>query len=275
MLIITDKSLGLVKYHVEKNTSDENIVITKSLNNIQEVEDLLLESISYNKEGELCKVIYIILYTGNKSLSLNYDQSKNNNLYLIVENINIYKQFFIKEKAIQLNVTVNTYKYLIEYAKGLLTVEAFDYFWREFCIKKFKSNPRKWELELQHLLFIFVKNNKVKLTTNDLDFLYNKTNNNIELYLKHMFTSSSTYYLSNVKKEDLFLLFIRTSNFKPPVLKYIELHNKQFLYSYMCFKESFLKGYIRLTEGVFLLDFIINNKEFIDYKYVRNLFKLT
>lgn len=275
MLIITDKPLGLVRYHVEQNINDESIVLTKLVNTIQELEDLLLENITYNEYGELCKVVYVVLYSGSNLLSLEFNQSKTNNLYLIVKDISLYKPFFLKKKAIELNVAVNTYKYLIEYAKSILTVDAFDYFWRDFCIKKFRSNPQKWQLELQHLLLIFVKNNKIKLTVGDLDFLYNKTNKNIELYLKHMFTSSSTYYLNKLKKEDLFLLFLRTSNFKPPVLKCIELHDKQLLYSYMCFKESFLRGYIRLTEGVFLLDFVIKNNEFIDYKYVRNLFKLT
>jgi hypothetical protein len=167
------------------------------------------------------------------------------------------------------------YKHNIEYAKSILTVETFDYFWSEYCVKKFNSNPVKWDLELRRLLFVFTENNKQKLTIEDIDILYNKVSDFGLQYLQHMFTSSSTLYLNKVKKEDLFILFIKGPKLKSSVLRSIELHNQNALFSYMCFKESFYKGYIKLTEGVYILDYLIKNNILIDYVYIRSLFKLT
>lgn len=274
MLIISDLPLGLVKYHVTKNLEKDIVLKIEYITNIKEVEDILLEGVSYNKEGELCQTVYIILYSGDNTLNINYTQSKNNTTYLLVKNVSTYKKFFTSKKAIKLNLTAQQYKHEISFVEGLLTKEAFDYFWSEYCINKFNSNPFKWQLEVRHLLFLFKENKNMLLTIQDLDRIYRNVSDRSNNYLKYMFTEKSFLYLKQLKPEDYFLLFIKGHNMKAPVLKNIELNKPIFLFVYMCFKESFYKGYIRLSEGVFILNYIINSSQSIDYLTVQKLFKL-
>lgn len=274
MLIISDLSLGLVKYHVTKNLDKDVILKIEYVKTVNDIENTLLEGISYNKNGELCRTVYILLYTGDNIPNIHYEQNKNNTTYLLVTNLKLYKNFFINDRAIKLNLTAQQYKYEISFVEGLLTKEAFDYFWSEYCIDKFNSNPFKWQLEVRHLLFVYKENNNMLLTVSDLDCLYNNISNRANDYLIRMFTKDSFNYLRRLKKEDLFLLFIKGPKLKSPVLKNVEFYKPEFLFAYMCFKESFYKGFIRLSEGVFIFNYIINSAQSIDYLNTQKLFKL-
>lgn len=278
MLLISDQPFNLIKYHIKSNLQTDNVLKTVFTNELKVLTDILLEGISYNEEGDICKITYIVLYTG-PILHLDFKKNVNNTVYLIVNKIENYNTLFNADKAVKLNVTSLQYKYKINILQGILTNKAFDYFWSTYCVDKFNGNPYKWELEVKHLILLFGAKNKDKvnkelLTEIDLDKAYRKVSLDAELYLKHIFTKQSLDYLNNVNREELFSLFITGPKFKSPVLRCIELHNKELLFAFMCFKESFYKGYVRLYEGVYILDYIIHNYSFIDYYQTRQLFKL-
>lgn len=273
MLIITDSNYNLIKYHIN-TINEDSIIKVFNTNNLTEVKDRLLESVDYDSEGNLCSIIYIIVYTGNQILHKDFKQSKHNKTYIVVENIKLYKDLISQDNVLYLELNPIQYQHTIQSIVGIFEPNAWPYFWSEYCIKRFKSNPYKWYNESRRCLFEYIERGKKPLTCKDLDDIYQKITNKTYTYLRNMYTYKSKKIILDMTEQELFTTFIRGENKVSLVEKNIEQYRKEFLYIYIIMKEAFYKGVIKLRDAIIIFDYLINKETPKTIKQIRYLFNL-
>lgn len=273
MLIITSNPFSLIKYHVKnENSSVINIIYTSD---IKDITDALIQSVVYTKQGDLITPFFIIKYEGNKSFK-DFNHSKNTLVYLVVENIKLWSHFDNKKyinKVKFLDINPSQYKYVIDGIEAILEPSAVSYFWSEYCIKRFNSNPSKWYNEVRFLLCKYTEHKK-KFTCTDLDFIYNKVSDIAKEYIKYAYTNKSKEYIKQMTDSELFTIFVGPIGRKSLFFYSIEKYKPEFLNTYMVFKEAVMSAKIRVREAVYILDYLINeetNKTIIE---ISNLFNL-
>lgn len=274
MLIITDASIGLVKYHVKKNNDVDRVIKITRSNSLIEVTTSLLEGVDYDGEGELSCVTYIIDYTCGPVLKKDFKQDINNTTYLVVENIKSYSHLKSRNDVKFLTLTPTQYQHEIHYLAGIMESDAWPYFWSEYCVGKFKSNPIKWYNEGRYLLFLFKERNKIKFSKQDLDFMYHKVSDTAKEYLRTMYTEEGKTHILNMTDSELFIIFIRGPKWKSSVHKSLEQYKPETLMMYMIMKEAFYKAKIRLREAVVIFDYLLNKETTKTTIEIRNLFNL-
>lgn len=274
MILVSNTSYSLVKYHVTKNNLENRNLKFLVTDSIKDITDCLLECIDYDEEGNLVLSSYIIYYEGNKSLPLKLDQNKNNLTYIVFKDLNVFKQCKLNKCLTELKLNALQYQHEIIFVEAILETNAWPYFWSEYCVSKFKSNPLKWYNEVRYLMLLFSERDNKKFSIQDLDFIYNKITDKSKQYLFNMYSINSKQYLLSLNNNELFLLFIKGEKYKSEVQRSLELHNPKFLIILFIFKDAFFKGRIRLKEGVLLFDFIIKNFDTLTKKQIYNLFNL-
>lgn len=274
MLIITEAPVGLVKYHVKTNNEQGRIIKNIKALCLKELQEALLEGIAYDNEGELSPITYVINYVCALALKENFKQDNNNITYLIVKDIKSYLHLKNKDKVKFLNLNATQYQHEIKFLKGIMEPSAWPYFWSEYCVGKFKSNPVKWYNESRHLLFLYKERNQKKFSCEDLDFIYHKVSDNSKKYLRNMYSINSKEYILKMTSNELFILFIRSPTIKSVVEKSLEQYKPEMLEVYMLMKEAFYKAKIRLKEGVIIFDYLMNNNIKKPTCELRNLFNL-
>jgi len=274
MLVITDAPIGLVKYHVKKNNEDGRIIKTIRSSCLRELQQPLLERVDYDDDGELTPVTYIIDYICALPLSEDFKQDANNNTYLIVEDIKPYKHLRGKSNVKFLNLPPIQYQHEVQFLAGIMEPDAWHYFWSEYCVGKFKSNPVKWYNESRYLLFLYKERGQKKFSCEDLDFLYHKVTNAAKDYLRTMYTDKGKHNISRMTPNELFVTFIRSPKIKSAVQKSLEQYKPEMLTTYMMMKEAFYRAKIRLTEAVIIFDYLINKETTKTTTEIRNLFNL-
>ena len=285
MLYLTTSPTNLVKYHLaETRPAGIKDMMLISTDKLTIVTDCLIESVLI-RENNLVPCSYLIEYTGKKSFK-NFKQSSYNTVYLVVQpnaaddwNQLIKKD--LKNRVRIFNVEPQRYYYLLNDLVSILDKSAIDYFWSEYCIGQFKSNPYKWYNEIEYLKSLhYSKASSNLFNKEDIDCIYQKVSDNIRPYLQNIFSSKSKEYILNMNNSELFVIFIgsinnKSFNRKALIEDYLYKLNKDFLEVYMIFKQSFMDGRIRLLEGVIIFDYLINNhKQELTTSKIKNLFKL-
>ena len=273
MIIITNSNYNLIKYHIN-TINEDSIIKIFNTNNLGEIKDRLLESVDYDNEGNLCSIIYIIIYTGKQILSKNFKQAKHNKTYIIVENIKLYTDLISQDNVLYLELNPIQYQHIIESIAGIFESNAWPYFWSEYCIKRFKSNPYKWYNEARYLLFEYTNRDKKKLSCEDLDNIYNKVTNKTYTYIRNMYTYKSKKIILSMTDQELFTTFIRGENKISLVENNIKQYKKEFLYIYIIMKEAFYEGVIKLRDAVIIFDYLINKETKKTTQQIRYLFNL-
>jgi hypothetical protein len=272
MLNITNSPFNLVKYHLSRDAvSYKNLLCKKRVDDIEELKELLLESVNYSEQG-LVPFQSLIYYTGTKVLPDNYIQSEYNNMYLVVEKIEKWNKFKgreFREKIKFFNVNPLQYQHMLNGLKGSMEPSSFAYFWSEYCIGKFNSNPYKWYNEARYLLCLFSTTRKL-YTKEDLDCLYNNLSDLVKPYLRNIFSPKGKQYILQMSTNDKYVVFVGSK--KSIVQSYIERLKPSKLEAYMIFREAFIERKIRLEEGVIILDYLLNKKEELESSKIRNLF---
>jgi len=274
MLIISNSPFNLVKYHILNTNVEQKLLSFSTTNSLLHISNTLLNSVSYDSLGELNMTIYIVNYEGEEILKKEYRQNKNNKTYLIIKNTKVYKRFLELEGVTEFSLCPLQYQHEILCVSSILDIDAWPYFWSEYCIKKFNSNPTKWKNEVRYLFFLYQERGNKKFSIPDLDFLYNKTSDASKTYLLNMYATDSKKYLLHINTTDLFLLFIRGPHNNSQVFKSLETYAPQLLLYYMIFKDAFYKGKIRIQEAVFIFDYVVHNYSNLTVSTVRNLFNL-
>lgn len=270
MINITNTPIGLLKYHINK-TVDDHVVYVITTNSKEELKDCLLQSIAY-KGMEIWPVLYIINYTGRDVVE-GLLQSENNTAYIVVPKVNAWSKIYKKKEGFKfITIDPKLYEHNLEVLKYILTPKAYIYYWEYYCLERFNSNPFKWYNEVMYLTFLY-KEKGSKFNCEDIDIIYNKVSNTVELYLENILSDNSKSYILNMSNRELFVTFIgiRKSLIESKILSLCP--EKMMAFNIM--RESFLLGKIRLGEAVVVLDFILKNKENnISIKQLRNLFGL-
>lgn len=274
MLIITDAPIGLVKYHVKNNNDEGRIVKSIRSRSLGELSAPLLEGIDYDDDGELTPVTYIIDYTCALALKEDFKQDANNITYLVVEAIKPYSHLRGREDVKFLNLAPTQYQHEVQYLGAVMEPDAWPYFWSEYCVGKFKSNPVKWYNEGRYLLFVFRERGKVKFSKQDLDFLYHKVTDTAKEYLRTMYTEEGKKHILAMAPNELFITFIRGPKWRSEVQKSLEKYKPEALTMYMIMKEAFYKAKIRLSEAVIIFDYLLNKETTKTTTEIRNLFNL-
>lgn len=274
MIVISDSPYPLIKYHVTKNNIEDRKLIFLQTKSVKDITDCLLESVSYLDNGDLVLNTFIILYEGSNNLPINIKQGKNNITYIVFTNKDLYKNHTNNEQLNCLELSPLQYQHEISFMSALFETKAWDYYWSEYCVKKFQSNPVKWYNESKHLLFLFSEKGNKKFSISDIDILYGKITNHSTNYLFNMFGPNSKEWLTLLNEQELFLLFIKGQNYKSEIEKSIEKYKPDILESYFFFKDSFLKGRLRLKDSVIILDYVIHNFDLFTRNQIYNLFYL-
>lgn len=274
MILISNSSYALVKYHVAKNNLENRAIKFLVTNSIKEITDILLECITYNSEGDLILSSYVIYYEGEKPLPPFLKQNKNNLTYIVFKSLDLFEATKSIEGIKVLKLSPLQYQHEISFVENILEPNAWPYFWSEYCVGKFKSNPLKWYNEVRYLMFLFAERGNKKFSIQDLDFIFNKITDKSKNYLFNMYTPFSKQYLLKLNNNELFLLFIKGEKYKSEVHKNLELNKPELLIVLMLFKSSFYKSRIRLQEGVILFDYVIKHFNELTLKQIYNLFNL-
>lgn len=274
MILVSDASYALVKYHVIKNNLENRSIKFLVTNSIKEITDILLECIAYNDEGELILSGYIIYYEGSQCLPLQVKQNKNNLTYIVFKNLDCFEKSKNIEKVTELKLSPLQYQHEIKFVESILEPNAWPYFWSEYCVGKFKSNPLKWYNEVRYLMFLFAEKGNKKFSIQDLDFIFNKITDKSKDYLFNMYTPLSKQYLLKLNNNELFLLFIKGEKYKSEVQKSLEFHRLELVPVLILLKTSFYKGRIRLQEAVILFDYILKHFNELNFKQIYHLFNL-
>lgn len=274
MIIISDSPYPLIKYHVIKNNIEDRKLIFLQTKSVKDITDCLLEGVSYLDSGELVANTFVILYEGSNNLPLNIKQSKSNITYIVFSNKDLYNAHLNNEQLQSLHLSPLQYQHEITFITPLFEIKAWEYFWSEYCVNKFQSNPVKWYNESKHLLFLFSERENKKFSILDIDLLYGKITNHSTNYLFNMFGPNSKKWLILLNEQELFLLFIKGPTYKSEIQKSIEKYKPDILESYFFFKDSFLKGRLRLKDSVLILDYVIHNFDLLTQNQIYNLFYL-
>lgn len=281
MLKITSTPFSLVQWHLKETSSEVDYIKVIHTNSIQEVKDCLLESVEYDNEGALVPSFYLISYTGSSVLQ-NIIQSEYNTTYLVVKDIKKWKKLSSTKWNLKKNdgkvkffdIKPLQYQNVVAPVQGMMDASTFSYFWTNYCIGQFNSNPYKWYNESSRLLFEYIERGKVPFTKEDLDCFYGKVSDVVKPYLRNIFSPKSKEYINQMTNNEMFTIFVGTPYRKGLIEKYIQDLKPNLMPAYMLFKESFFNGSIRLSEGVFILDYILNCKQVIDFQNLRYLFKV-
>jgi len=261
MLIITENSFNLIKYHVKDNTEDARLKILYT-SKVKDITDALIQSIDYTKDGELTVPVFIIKYNG-KEIFKDFVHSPNTIVYLVVKSVEPWIHFkassFSLDKVKFLDVKPSQYKYRIAGVEAVLEPSAVPYFWSEYCIKKFDNNPEKWYNEVRYLMCKFAESKK-KFSCADLDCIYNKISDVAKEYLKYIYTSKGKEYIRQMTPNEKFMVFVAPKGRKSLFLRSIEKNKPEFLSTYMIFKEAVMVAKKRIPEAVYILDYLLNNK---------------
>lgn len=271
MLIITDTPFELMKYHIiNTNNEDRKVKILRS-SDLEEVKSALLDSVDYEDE-QLVSVLYIIYYEGTKILDKDFVQDKNNKTYLIVKSLNKYNH--LKDSATLFTLPLTQYQNSVSILQALLTADAWEYFWKEYCVKRFKASPHKCYNEAMRLLILFKQRGNKKLTIEDIDDIYNNVSTSSREYLNFVFSPKGKEIILTMNNSEMFLLFVRGKTHKAPVQTVIENVKPQCVYAYSIFKEAFFEARIGLREGILILDYILNKETLTTTKEILNLFNV-
>jgi len=274
MLIITDNPFNLIKYHVKDNNDGTalNVVYTS---NTKDITDALILSVMYTEEGDLTVPLFLIKYDG-KDVIKDFEHSPKTNVYLVVKNLKPWAHFKSKQfqdKVKFLDVQPSQYKYRITGVEAVLEPAAVGYFWSEYCIKKFDSNPEKWYNEVRYLMCRFAETKK-KFSIADLDCIYNKVSDTAKEYLKYIYTPKGKEYIKEMTPNEKFTVFVAPKGRKSLFLRNIERTKPEFLATYMIFKEAVMAAKIRIPEAVYILDYLLNKETTKTINTIRNLFNL-
>lgn len=266
MLYITTSSPQLLHYHLRETKKEYKIILTYT-RNITDIKEALLQGVIFNNNGELTQICHLIHYSGNDILK-ELKQNKHNITYLIVKDINKWS-FLINHKSIKsFNLDPIVYQYLIKPLRSVLTIDGFNTYWNSYCLQLFNNNPLKWYNEAVRILTLYKEKEK-KLTSLDLDILYLNLGDNLEPYLKLMFTDKSKEIINRMSNKDLFNIFIGGED-KKSLLEKIKKDNERILILTSILKEAFYQNTIRLKEGIIIFDFYLKQSS-IDISYVRKL----
>lgn len=274
MLIITDNPFNLIKYHVKDNNDDLALKILYT-SNIKDITDSLIQSVAYTDEGDLTLPLFLIRYTGKNTFK-DFEHSPNTNVYLVVDKLKDWAHFkskTFKDKVTFLDVKPSQYKYKIAGVEAVLEPAAVGYFWSEYCIKKFDSNPEKWYNEVRYLMCRFAETKK-KFSCSDLDCIYNKVSDTAKEYLKYIYTDQGKQYIRQMTPNELFMVFVAPAGRKSLFFRNVEKNKPDFLTTYMIFKEAVMAAKIRIREAVYILDYLLNKETTETIKTIRNLFNL-
>ncbi len=270
MLKITQTPFSLVKFHLLSDNIDANNINILHVNNLTELNNCLLEGVSYNKDGELIPSIYLINYIGKPVLKTVKIHSYNTT-YLIVENVKKWKHLEKDNNVKFFNIKPSQYAYTINGVAAVLTPPAQRHFWANYCLDKYNCNPYKW-YNITRYLFSLYKIKKHKFDINDIDCILNSVSEVVKPYLQNIFTKKGKEYILQMTNKELFVVFVGGGTRRGMIYSYIQRLKPDLLYVYMIFIESFYKGNVRLLDGVILLDFLINSKHKIEQEKVKQLY---
>ena len=270
MINITSTPIGLLKYHINETVKD-HVIYCITTNSKEEIKDCLLQSVAY-KGSEIWPVLYIINYSG-RGVVEGLIQSENNTAYIVVQKVNTWSKVYKKTEGFKfITIDPRLYEHNLEVLKYILTPEAYNYYWEYYCLERFNSNPFKWYNEVMYLTFLY-KEKGSKFSSEDLDIIYNKVSNVVELYLQNILSDLSKEYILQMSNRELFITFIGTRKSLIESKIFNLCPDKAIAFNIM--REAFLLGKIRLDEAVIILDFILKSKENnMSIKQLKNLFGL-
>lgn len=214
-LYITNSNINLVSYHAYKLYSLKPIVIEAALK-IDLLDSLVKGSIvnydittaSFNLKPSLYVIEYLDDAISIDSVDSVY-QAEGSIIYLCVDNTNKWRDLTKKKSWVKIiSVNPEIYKNILLEKEGLFTKDALEYFWNELCLGKFKSNPVKWEMEIE-ALSVKASIKKEKITAQNLQDLYeNFCTDTINSYLNYFASNQSRKYLILMNSKELWNLFL-------------------------------------------------------------------
>lgn len=277
MLIISDSPFSLVEYYINDSIREEynieklNKVIA---NSIEELRETLMTGVSYNKEGELIPSFYLILFRSS-SIPTCLEKDKYNTSFIVLENskqLHKWKKLFNKEEMKHIKddtkfVTLSPsfYESLIYPLKDILSEEAYSFFWNEYCLNKYHSNPYKWKNQLELISTSYFSSTEYKNSTlYSIDNLkevlegqnYRKGISDSK-FCSFLFTRQSVEHFYLLQQSQLFPLFIKGKQ-KSLVEQGILLYYPDCYYLYQMFLESFYTGVVQLREAAYILTFLLS-----------------
>lgn len=207
MIYITNSNPSLVTYHIKQSYDCSNYHFVRS-KEINELKSCLLTGGTLNEElTQINPSIYNIVWeTGPPSIQLN--QNLDNIVYLCVEKLtDKWEEFARDNDGKIIRISPLLYKSIVEQFRTLFTEDSFNYFWEELCLRKFKSNPNKWVVELTSLL---IKVNKTeKLTIEKLETLYSPIVENIyKKYIDNIGSKAGRQCIDQMSPNQLWSLFL-------------------------------------------------------------------
>ena len=238
--------------------------------NLKEIREALLESVIIDEEGELCPRYNLIYFTGTGGLS-EVIQSEHNTTYLVVNELKSWRH--LKSKKVSFfSVKPSQYQHIVEVLRGVMEPAIFSYYWSEYCVDRFASNPYRWYNEVRYLMYLYQQKQAV-FTRQDLDVIYNRISSNIVPYLSNVFTPEGRKYIAKMTNKEMMTIFVGGGNKKGLIESIIVKLHPEKLHAYYMFKQSFWDARVRLHEGAYLLDYVLN-KETCTNATALHLFRL-
>lgn len=260
MIYVTKANWNLLVYHLYRTYGKKPLTIKEAtekdvLRTISTMGEVTWEGI----EDYVCLLEY--KYNSIPDLS---NHSQFNNTYIHVsEGIENW------EGCIMLLLDPTLYKPPAIVMRGLFTEEAEDYFWKDLCLKRFKSNPFKWYTELNSLIV----NKKEPYTINHLKELYDvKASNTIVKFLIKLGTPEAFDILERITDCDLWIMLMGAEFKKPYIYHYlVDKNNAQDVYACVnIFQQLIYDSLIDVRRACYLLNywFILHPLE-RGYKYIK------
>lgn len=198
-------------------------------------------------------------------------QSEHNTTYLVVQKIKPWKQ--LKSNKVQFfSVKPSQYQHIVDVLKGVMEPAVFSYYWSEYCVDRFASNPYRWYNEVRYLIYLYQQKQAV-FTKQDLDVIYNRISSNVTPYLSNIFTPEGRKYIARMTTKEMMTIFVGIGNRHPLIESYIAKLHPEKLHALYMFRQSFWDARVRLRDGIYILDYVLNKETCTNAKAL-HLFRL-
>lgn len=223
MLYITTAPFSLVGYHIKQTVGRQPIVLRNVNSNV--LQECLAQMGEISGEGKLQDALYLLEW-GEGKPPVELEQSIGNLVYVVVDKAEVWKSLTKKTWIEFVSIKPDLYRGNLEALRVMFTADAFDYFWYELCLNKFKSSPYKWNMELMALVIKRSAQNS-RFTVEDLQNTYDMVDLNLfEMYLLQIGTRIGSQSLLQMSNTNLWTLFLGNVNRPPHLHRYLVVQKR-------------------------------------------------
>lgn len=224
MMYIICAPISLANYHVKSTIGRQPTVIREVSESI--LQDCLGVMGNIASSG-IEDALFLLEWNNNYKPPKELIQSFGNITYLIVDKLEPWNELIKAKPWIEkISIKPDIYRNVLESLRAIFTQDAYDYFWSELCLGKFKCSPYKWNMELMALL-IRQSSNKQRFTVEDLQSIYDMiTPNLFESYVVNIGTIKGSQILHQMSMSELWALFIGNKTRQPYLYRYYVLQSR-------------------------------------------------